>query len=83
MWFKRQVFRGFAFTGKAALFCVGVFALLALAVVTAVLVPVMLMAIILPTASVGHVQSAERYARNAPEAPAERKAVATSRPQAG
>jgi len=69
----------------AALFCMGVFAVLALAVVAAVLVPVMLVATILPRTVVGHKrdQSVERYAGNALEVSAPRKALATSRQQAG
>ena len=63
---KEQAIRGLTSVGKAGLFCMGVFAVLALAVVTAVLVPVMLAATIMPTIVVGlrRDRSAERYAGN-------------------
>jgi hypothetical protein len=63
---KEQAFRGLAYVGKGALFCMGVFAVLALAAATTVLVPVMLAATIMPTTGAGlrRDQSAERYAGN-------------------
>jgi hypothetical protein len=81
---KGQVFRGIAFLGKAALFCTGVSAVLALAIVIAILVPVVLVANILPAAVVGlkRNQSVERYAGNALEVSAPLEAAATSRQQA-
>jgi hypothetical protein len=82
---KEQVFRGLAFVGKVALFSMGVFAVLALAVATAVLVPMMLAATIVPSNMVGlrRDQSAERNAGNVQDILVARKAVATSREQAG
>jgi hypothetical protein len=63
---EEQAFRGLAYVGKAALFCIGVFAVLALAVASAVLVPVMLAATIMPAVVVRlrRDQSAEQYAGN-------------------
>jgi hypothetical protein len=61
---KEEAYRGLAYLGKAALLSLGIFAVLALAVTAAVLVPVMLAATITPTTVAGfrHGQSAERHA---------------------
>ncbi len=50
----RQAFREVAWVGKAALFCLGLLAMLALVVVIAVLTPVLLTSTILPATVVGH-----------------------------
>jgi hypothetical protein len=82
---EEQVFRGLALVGKVALFALGVFAVLALAVVTAVLVPVMLAATIVPSIVMGlrRDQSVERNAGNVQDVLVAPNAVATSRQQAG
>lgn len=82
---EEQVFRGLASMGKVALFCMGVLAVLALAFLTVVLVPVMLVATILPTTMAAHKRdrSVERHAGNVLGVAAPRKAVTTSRQQTG
>ena len=74
---KEQAVRGLMSVGKAGLFCMGVFAVLALAVVTTVLVPVMLAATIMPTIVVGLRRdlSAGRYAGNVLHVSAPKKVV--------
>lgn len=84
-WIKEQALRGLMSVGEAAVFCMGVLAVLALVVATAVLVPVMLAATITPTIVVGLMRdrSAERYAGNVLDVSAARKAVSTSKQPTG
>lgn len=71
--------------GKAALFCMGVLAVLALALVAVLLVPVMLAATVLPGIVVGgkRGQSVGRYAGKALKVSTPPKTVVASRQQAG
>ena len=78
---KEQAIRGVVLVGRAALFCMGVFAVLAMAVAVAVLIPVMLVATMLPTTVVGpkRVPSVEQSAGNASEVRTPRMAMAKPR----
>jgi hypothetical protein len=71
--------RGVAWVGKAALFCLGLFAMLALVVMMAVITPVMLTAIALPATTVWqkrHLRG-RRDSGKTSEFSAPRKAVAS------
>jgi hypothetical protein len=74
-WTLRRV----AWVGKAALFCLGLLAMLALVVVTTVLAAVMLAATALPGAAVRQRRDlrGRRDSGNTPELSAPRKAVAS------
>jgi hypothetical protein len=68
---------GVAWTGRAALFCLGLSAMLALLVVTALLAPVMLAAAIVPATVAQWTPKGRRDAGNTAESPAPRKAMAS------
>jgi len=72
-------YRGVAWVGKGALFCLGLVVMLALVAVVAVLVPVMLAAAALPAAMVRQRRGPKgrRYGRSTSKPSAPRKAVAS------
>ena len=63
---NRRAFRGVAWVGKAALFCLGLLAMLALLVVMTVLTPVMLAAAALPTTAVRRKRDPRRSSARPP-----------------
>ncbi len=73
----RPALRGVAWAGKAALFCLGLLAMLALVVVTGVLAVVMLAATVLPAPAVGRSRGSgdRRVGPSAQEFSATRKAL--------
>lgn len=73
------VLRGLAWMGKAALFCLGLLAMLALVVVIAVLTPVLLAATVFPATTVWQKRNLRgwRYGGNTPKLSAPREAVAS------
>ena len=76
---SHRAFRGVAWAGKAALFCLGFLAVLALVVVIAALTPVMLAATALPATAVRQKRAlrGRRDGTNTSEFSVPRKAVAS------
>ena len=66
---KEQFIARLVFVGRAARFCIGMFAVLAIAVVVALLIPVMLLATLQPTTVLGRtgIQRIPRAVGNASE----------------
>lgn len=66
---KEQCISGLVFVGRAMRFCVGIFAVLAIAVVVALLIPVMLLATLQPATVLGRtgIQCIPRAAGNSSE----------------
>ncbi len=74
-----RAFRGVAWVGKAVLLCLGLLAMLALAVMMAVLTPVMLTATALPATTVRQKRDlrGRRHGGNTSKLSVQRKAVAS------